>query len=130
MTRLVEAYSLLSYAFPIATFLCFFSILIAQALASSRQDNVAAWNNNDDPLGSGGRKLLKRVKIALYNQMSTSFSKNSIITFIVLSAAICLTSLANAVNVVLHAVVHQNENWWCGKPATVSTIKDFCQPHN
>ena len=90
------------------------SILTAE---SSKPANVTTVT------GPGGKPLPSSVRKSREERerlKKQEFSSNRQLVFIYLSVAVILTFLANAANIMLHALAERESGWWCGEATVVS----------
>lgn len=117
--------NVVQYAYPVVllfVFLCAFtirSVLVARAASASEP----APDDSPNILGPGGKILpRKRVLIDKAQTAFLDFSRPRKLLFNWLSVAATATFFANSVNVLVHALVARQENWWCGQAAVVSRL--------
>jgi hypothetical protein len=73
--------------------------------------------------GPGGKPLprtTKKSKEAREKKKLEDFSPGRKLLFIWLSAGVITTFVANAVNIVVHALTNRENGWWCGEATAVS----------
>ena len=90
------------------------SILSAQPSAETVESIVT---------GPGGKPLprsAKKLKEAKENVNLKDFSPGRKLLFIWLSAGVIITLVANATNIVAHALTKRENGWWCGEATAVS----------
>ena len=68
------------------------------------------------PLPTGAKRAARRAKPAL----DFSPARKSLFNWI--SVGIILTFIANAVNVILHALLDREDEWWCGQSVAVKLL--------
>lgn len=79
----------------------------------------------DEPavLGPGGKPLprsAKKLKEAKEKKKLKDFSPYRKLLFIWLSAGLIITFVANATNIIVHALTKRENGWWCGEATAVS----------
>lgn len=73
--------------------------------------------------GPGGKPLppsAKKSKAAKEEKKLEDFSQGRKLLFIWLSAGVIITFVANATNIVVHALTKRENGWWCGEATAVS----------
>jgi hypothetical protein len=73
--------------------------------------------------GPGGKPLprsAKKSKEEKERRKQKDFSPGRKLVFIWLSAGLITTFIANAVNIVVHALTKRENGWWCGESTAVS----------
>lgn len=82
--------------------------------------------------GPGGKPLprsAKKSKEAKEKKKLKDFSQGRKLLFVWLSAGVIITFVANATNIVVHALTKRENGWWCGEATAVSckvNLPDFC----
>ena len=66
------------------------------------------------PLPTGAKAAARRAKVVL------DFSPARKLLFKWISVGVLLTFIANATNVLLHALLNREDGWWCGESVAVS----------
>lgn len=108
----------LNYTYPIALLLFFLVVFTARSVYEVER---AVGPPSEPQIGPGGRRLPPARRPVKKNPDSDlDFSKNRKLLFEWLSFIVAGTFIANAVNVIVHACVERNQNWWCGKAVVVS----------
>jgi hypothetical protein len=79
----------------------------------------------DEPvvLGPGGKPLprsAKKLKEAKEKKKLKDFSPYRKLLFAWLSAGVIVTFIANATNIIVHALTKRENGWWCGEATAVS----------
>jgi len=119
LTYLQASYSIILLVFFITCFTAR-SIAISSSSESSQSPDSPTI---DEPLGPGGKTLPKRNRKQVRDrEEEVDFSRPRKLAFQWLSLALAFTFVANAANVVVHAVLERHEGWWCGQAAVVSRI--------
>jgi len=123
MTHLDAAGALdvLQYAYPIILLAFFLLVFTVRSIASSTDSNT---NDAEQPLfGPGGKPLPTSKKAKLHSSLNdhSEISRSRKLVFEWLSVIACLTWVANAVNVIIHALYSRKQGWWCGQSAVVSS---------
>ena len=73
--------------------------------------------------GPGGKPLprsAKKAKEAKEKRKLKDFTPGRKLLFIWLSAGVISTFVANAVNIIVHALTKRENGWWCGEATAVS----------
>jgi hypothetical protein len=112
----------LQYAYPIALLFLFLVAFTLRSIKSSSPSN----DNDSEQLvfGPGGKPLPKTKKPKRHGSLDggAEISRSQKSVFEWLSAAACLTWIANAANVIIHAIYSREEGWWCGQSTVVSIL--------
>lgn len=97
-------------------------VLMAVFLVSFFWQSIALSGITSEPtiLGPGGRRLPQRNKKPTPAVKFECSPATRLVT-IWLSVVVVLTYLAQAAIVIIYAVIHREEEWWCGKEAVVRT---------
>jgi hypothetical protein len=109
----------LQYAYPIILLAFFLLAFTVRSIATSSSAN----SNGDEPVyGPGGKPLplSKKAKKASKRDPGPELSRPRKLVFEWLSVAACLTFVANAINVIVHALYARKQGWWCGQAVVVS----------
>ena len=109
----------LQYAYPIILLAFFLLAFTVRSIATSSSSN----SNGDEPVyGPGGKPLplSKKAKKAAKRDPGPDLPRSRKVVFEWLSVAACLTFVADAINVVVHALYERKQGWWCGQAAVVS----------
>jgi hypothetical protein len=91
------------------------SILSAEPSSESIEPVVTGPGGKPLPRSSKKAKEAKEKKKKLKD-----FSPGRKLVFIWLSAGVITTFVANAVNIVVHALTKRENGWWCGEATAVS----------
>jgi len=109
----------LQYAYPIILLAFFLLAFTVRSIATSSSANSKA----DEPIyGPGGKPLplSKKAKKSSKSDPGPKLSRPRKLVFEWLSVAACLTFVANAINVIVHALYARRHGWWCGQAPVVS----------
>lgn len=115
---------ILHYAYPmvlLATFL--FAFTLRSILLSSASTPTPNAKAPPRALGPGGKSLPLKSPTPNKDKIKTvalDFSKPRKLLFDWFSVLVTATFVANAINVIAHALAKRDENWWCGKAVVVS----------
>ncbi|KAL4763962.1 putative vacuolar ABC heavy metal transporter (Hmt1) [Aspergillus foveolatus] len=113
----------LRIGYPILVLVVFAAAFVANSIVTARTANQ---NPSASQTGPGGRPLPKRsrstVAVVKANQ---KFSQNAKLCFRLLSAAILVTLVAEAVVTVAHVMVARSEQWWCGQAVVIYVVGSF-----
>ena len=115
----VEFLEFVQYAYPIILLAFFLLAFTARSIATSS----SASSKADEPIyGPGGKPLpaSKKAKKASKCDPGPDLSRPRKLVFEWLSVVACLTFVANAINVIVHALYARKQGWWCGQAAVVS----------
>ena len=105
------------YASPF-TLLSFFLIAFTvHSIATASDDTDVA--PSQDQTGPGGKPLPKKIKP---KEDVLDFSPARKLLFNWTQVGVILTLVANAVVVIVRALVDREDNWWCGQAVAVSSL--------
>jgi ATP-binding cassette, subfamily B, vacuolar membrane transporter HMT1/ACLQ len=110
--RFIDIFQLL---YPVILLFFFLFAFCAQTIITSRRNStgsVILYGPGGNPLP--GRRT-KKPKADVED-----FPRNQKLTFIWFSLLVCVTFVANAANVIVHALDARKSGWWCGQPPVVS----------
>lgn len=110
----------LHYAAPIILLSFFLLAFTLRSILTANNTNPVA-DTPSHTLGPGGKPLPKKLPVR-NKDIPFDFTRSRKLLFDWLSVFTALTFVANATNVILHALVAQDEGWWCGKAAVVRTV--------
>lgn len=119
----------LEYAYPITLLFLFLLVFTVRSVANSSPSND---NESEHPLvGPGGKPLPQTKKPKRHGTFDggAEISRSQKLVFEWLSVAACLTWIANAANVIIHALYSRKQGWWCGQSAVVSVLRDLENPY-
>jgi hypothetical protein len=121
---------ILQYAYPIFMLVFFLAAFTTRSILST---NSNANITKTTQLGPGGNPLpaTDPTRNFVKPKVSDDVSQTQKRVFEWLSLAAALSFIANAVNVITHAIYARDENWWCGKQVVVRTRAQFaahCSP--
>lgn len=115
----------LHYASPIVLLLFFLTAFTIRSVAASSSPNR---NSNDldttdhAPTGPGGKPLPKRTPPRTppkKDPQADDLPRARKLLFEWLSVLVALTFVANAINIIVHALYGRSEQWWCGQSVVV-----------
>jgi hypothetical protein len=112
----------LQYAYPIVILFFFIFAFAAHSIASGKAAAKAAAKANSArkvQYGPGGKPLPVRSQ-SFKKVLPRDFSPSRKLVFEWLTVGVLLTYVGNATIVILHALVHRRDKWWCGEAVTVS----------
>ena len=109
------------FSYPIILLAVFLIAFTAHSvLTASKEDTVSA---SPSQTGPGGKPLptntAPSAKEKLQRQALDTSPRRKLL-FHWLSLGVVVTFVANAVNVVFHALYKRKDNWWCGESVAVS----------
>jgi hypothetical protein len=112
----------LHFHFPWVLLLLFMVAFVANSVASAESSADTA---GPVVTGPGGKPLPRPTKKREEEQerlrrKRLDFSPLRKLVFYYLSAGVILTFVANATNIVIHALTKRADGWWCGEPTAVS----------
>lgn len=123
-TRQVLLY--LHYASPIVLLLFFLAAFtfrtIAASESSNRNANPQSQPDTTAPTGPGGKPLPKRTPTRTppkKDPTETDLPRGRKLLFEWLSVLAALTYVANAINIIVHALYSRSDQWWCGQSVVV-----------
>lgn len=102
---------------PVLLLIFFLAAFTTHSVVTASTDT--ATKNPQDQTGPGGKPLPSSKKNPKQNDV-LDFSPTRKILFNWLSVGTIVTFLANAVVVILHALINREDNWWCGESVAVS----------
>ena len=110
------------FHFPWVLLLIFLIAFVANGVASAES---SAETVGPVVTGPGGKPLPRSTKKREEEQerlrrKRLDFSPLRKLLFYYLSAGVIVTFVANAANIVIHALTKREEGWWCGEPTAVS----------
>ena len=110
----------LNYAYPIILIFFFLGFIAIRSIVSASTTDRKSITQ----YGPGGKPLPPRHTSYTSSKNSRFiFTRNQILLFEWLVAAICFTFLCDAANVIIHTLYDRHEQWWCGQATVVSTCK-------
>lgn len=116
----------LHYASPIALLLFFLAAFTFRTIAASESFNTNANHAGDAdsnaPTGPGGKPLPKRTpprSPPKKDPHDADLPRARKLIFEWLSVLAALTFVANAINIIVHALYSRGEQWWCGQSVVV-----------
>lgn len=117
--------TVLHYATPLLVLACYLIAFTTRSIVASKREPQTA-EDVVEQYGPGGKPLPKKLNRNRVKNKKGSidldFSRPRKLLFVWLSILVAGTYLANAVNVIVHALIKRDEGWWCGKSATVSYL--------
>lgn len=112
----LELLEYLRTSYPIFLLILFVVAFVANTTIAAKK----ASKHESQYFGPGGRPLPQRTRsVPAYK---SQFSRNVKRVFNLLSVAILLTFLADAIIYIIHVMVARSENWWRGQPFVVCSI--------
>ncbi len=109
------------FSYPIILLAIFLIAFTAHSIfTASKESTVAATS---DRTGPGGKPLPRNTAPSAQEKLrkqALDFSPKRKLIFHWLSLGVVVTFVANAVNVVVHALYKRKQNWWCGESVAVS----------
>lgn len=116
------------FAYPPALLALFLVAFTVHSIATASKDTTITAST--DQTGPGGKPLPKNTGTSARSKMTeiTDFSRARKLLFDLLSVGVILTFVGNAVVVILHALIHRKDNWWCGQSVAVgfTLISSVC----
>ncbi len=111
----------LHYASPlILLFFFLFAFTLRSVWTASTTNNLTPSSAHTGP---GGKPLPKKTpQLDKKSTTSLDFSRSRKLLFDWLSVAAATTFVANAINVIAHALIHRRDGWWCGKSVVVGRV--------
>lgn len=114
---------------PWVLLLIFLAAFVVHSIASAESSGEAA---GPVVTGPGGKPLPRSTKKREEEQerlrrKRLDFSPIRKLVFYYLSAGVIVSFLANATNIVIHALTKREEGWWCGE-ATAVRDRRLCSP--
>lgn len=110
----------LHFASPITLFVVFLVAFIAHSIATASKDETLSPQQHQT--GPGGKPLPRTTSPAAKAKAKSKtldFSPRRKLLFILLSITLIATFVGNTVLVIVHALTHRKENWWCGQGVVV-----------
>jgi hypothetical protein len=105
-------------------------VLLLLFIVAYMVHSVATAESSAEPAGPtvtgpGGKPLPRSAKKReeeeeRLRRKRQDFSPLRKLVFYYLSAGVIVTFVANAANIVIHALTKREEGWWCGEPMAVS----------
>jgi len=112
----------LHYAYPIVLLVFFLAALTTHSILTAPNRNA---NGVSATLtGPGGKPLPKtkpQAKDNNKNGLKHDLPRSQRLVFEWISLAATLTFVANAIDVIVHALYNRKEGWWCGQSVVVSS---------
>ena len=107
------------YAYPIILLAFFLAANTTHAVLTASTDE--GTQSPPDQRGPGGKPLPRTASPKAKEQKNKNmdFSPGRKLFFSWISMAVILTFLANAVVVLVHALIDKKNNWWCGQSVVV-----------
>ena len=113
----LELLEYLRTSYPIFLLILFVVAFVANTTIAARK----ASKHESQYFGPGGRPLPQRTRnVPAYK---SQFSRNVKRVFNLLSVAILLTFLADAIIYIIHVMAARSENWWRGQSFVVRSIR-------
>ncbi|KAL1652004.1 ATP-binding cassette-type vacuolar membrane transporter Hmt1 [Diplodia intermedia] len=121
----------LHYASPIVLLFFFLTTFTIRSVAASSSSNS---NSNDldqtyhAPTGPGGKPLPKRTPTRTppkKDPQAHDLPRARKLLFEWLSVLVALTFVANAINIIVHALYSRSEQWWCGQSVVIYIVGSF-----
>jgi hypothetical protein len=116
-----DALRVLQFAYPITLLFFFIFAFTARSVLTAPPSNATEEQAPKIQYGPGGKPLPIRTD-SFKKEVQRDFSRSRKLVFEWLSVGVCLTWIANAAVVILHALYDRKEQWWCGQATTVSEI--------
>ncbi|KAL8686944.1 MAG: hypothetical protein Q9218_006748 [Villophora microphyllina] len=111
------------FSSPIILIVFFLAAFTAHSIATASIDPGA--KNSKDQTGPGGKLLPPSSPRRSKEQVTLDFSHARKLLFNWLSVGTIATFVANAVAVILHALVDRKNNWWCGESVAIYVVASF-----
>lgn len=115
------------FSYPIVVLVVFLIAFTTHSVLTAPKEVLVTTPTT--PRGPGGKPLPRKTSPLLkekLQQQDLEFSPRRKLVFNWLSLGVVVTFLANAINVIFHALYKRKHNWWCGESVAVSDI--FCGP--
>lgn len=108
------------FAYPIILLVFFLTTFTLRGILASRSDQ-SEDGASEPQLGPGGKPLPRKKAPAQRDQSSfLDFSRPRKLLFEWLALGAALTFVADAINVIVHALYARDDEWWCGQATVVS----------
>ena len=104
------------YSSPIILLAFFLIAFTAHSIATASNDHVVRPAANR--MGPGGKPLPQNTR-GKPDAKPVDFNRPRKLLFNWLSVGTIITFLGNSGVVILHAVIHRKDNWWCGESVAV-----------
>ena len=116
------------FHFPWMLLLIFVVVFVTNSIASAESSAEAV---GPVVTGPGGKPLPRSTKKREEEQerlrrQRLDFSPLRKLVFYYLSTGVIVTFIANAVNIVIHALTKRDTGWWCGEATAVSSSWSCC----
>ena len=113
------------YAYPvILLFFFLFVFTFRSIILSNSSKDSEPLSSQPTQYGPGGKPLPRKTRRPEDQEtdIPLDFSRSRKLLFNWLSVAACASFVANAVNVIAHALAKRKEGWWCGKEVVVRFV--------
>ncbi|KAL8946915.1 MAG: hypothetical protein Q9222_006750 [Ikaeria aurantiellina] len=120
------AQSILTYVHfssPLILIVFFLLAFTAHSIATAAPDT--AVRQSSDQTGPGGKPLPLKSNKAPTKSNTLDFSPPRKALFNWLSVGTILSFVANAVVVILHALINRKDHWWCGEAVAIYVVASF-----
>ena len=111
------------FAYPLILLILFLALFIRHSIkTSARTQTVSAPSNLKGP---GGKPLPPSSRPSSNGPSKPTdqgFGRIRSLLFCWLSAGVIVTFLANAANIIVHALVEREKGWWAGSAPVVSRV--------
>ncbi|KAL8700256.1 MAG: hypothetical protein Q9201_005553 [Fulgogasparrea decipioides] len=111
------------FSSPIILIVFFLIAFTAHSIATASVDPAAT--NPKDQTGPGGKLLPRKSPRSAKQTPALDFSPARKLLFNWLSVGAIATFVANAVVVILHALIDRKDNWWCGESVAIYVVASF-----
>ncbi|KAL8735325.1 MAG: hypothetical protein Q9166_000870 [cf. Caloplaca sp. 2 TL-2023] len=111
------------FSSPIILIVFFLVAFTTHSIATASTDTDV--KDHQDQTGPGGKPLPSRSRKTTKESNTLDFSPARKLLFNWLSVGTIATFLANAVVVILHALVDREDNWWCGESVAIYIVASF-----
>lgn len=113
-----KAVRVLQYAYPIVLLFFFLAAFTARSILSSNSNTNIAKTTQTGP---GGKPLpaTDPTRNFVKRKVGDDVTQSQKRVFEWLSLTAALTFVANAINVIVHALIKRKEHWWCGQHTVV-----------
>ena len=111
----------LQYAYPIVLLFFFILAFTARSILAAPPDDGGQEQAPRVQYGPGGKPLPMR-SVSFKKVVQRDFSRSRKLVFEWLSVLACLTWIANAAVVIIHALYDRENGWWCGRATTVRLV--------
>lgn len=125
MPSMADLLQVVHFVYPVSLLVIFVIAFAAQGILSASPAKASRSNVT----GPGGKPLPQnqRSKQQKDRLRQSGFSHNQKLLFCWLSIGHIATFLANAANVIIHALAEvDNGGWWCGEAMVVSFMNSVC----